>query len=220
MVPLVLADSTYSIQVARMLKLQHPPKICLPDGTWFVDTPANQERAREIWILENEQFNKNENKIEAETENVHERVSETENEHVHQNKIEINNERTEDSENEYVNKGAKKSPDQSDIEMLRERERAEQEDESKMHKESLGKMRRAHKRRQQRALKEQQRRDQRARTGRDNRERLSGQFVSNNIFAVLATTDFAGSSGAGSNSNSHSGSTEQKTVTSQNAGDE
>ena len=141
---------------------------------------------------------------------------------MHQNKIEINNECTEDSENEYVNKGAKKSPDRSDIEMLRERERAEQEDEIKMHKESLGKMRRAHERRQQRALKEQQRRDQRARTGRDNRERLSGQFVSNNIFAVLATTDFAGvsSSGAGSNSDSHSGSTEQKTVTSQNARDE
>ena len=201
---------------------QHPPRICLPDGTWLIDTEQNRERARALWSQDNENNSVNEDDSENEDDSVNEgsSVNELEDNSVNEDNINKDvNYSVDELEDSNMNKDVSENENDSVDEAQRERE---QDDEIKMHKESLGKMRTAHERRQQRALKKRQRRDQRARTGRDNRERQSGLFVSDNMFGVLATTDFAGvsSSGAGSNSDSHSGSTEQKTVTAQNAWDD
>ena len=50
---------------------QHPSRICLPDGTWLIDTGQNRERAKKVRILENERFNENENETEVKAENEH-----------------------------------------------------------------------------------------------------------------------------------------------------
>ena len=105
MVPLVSADSTYSIQVAPMPPSQHPSRICLPDSTWLIDTGQNRERAKKVWILENERFNKNENETEAKAENEHVVGAENETQDENETETKVENDGgTEDNENDYESK--------------------------------------------------------------------------------------------------------------------
>ena len=51
---------------------QHPPRICLPDGTWLIDTEQNRERARALWSQDNKNDSVNEDDSENEDDSVNE----------------------------------------------------------------------------------------------------------------------------------------------------